>query len=76
LSEAEQDTTGLLNSPVHSQLVVATAVHQVNDMADSEQGGAIGDYVAEDDCLETNIQSERYQKVGAPTVDHIDKIVL
>jgi len=59
VTEAEQDTTRLLNGAIHSQLVVATVVHQVNNMADSEQkgrcGGAIGDYISEGDCQETNI---------------------
>jgi len=80
VTEAEHNTTKLLNDPVHSQLIVAPLVYQVHDMADSERrgtcSGAIGNYSVEDDCQDTNIQSERYQKVGAPTVDHIDKIVL
>jgi len=36
----------------------------------------IDDLVAEDDCQDTNIQLEPYIKVGSPTVNHTDKMVL
>jgi len=80
VTEAEQTTTGLFNVAMHSQLVVAAVVPQVKDMAESEEGGTregtIGDFDAEDNGQDHNIQSERYQKVGAPTIAHIDEIVL
>jgi len=80
LPETKQDAIRLIDGPVPSQVVETTVVDQVDIIPDPEQGGACGgaisNYVAEDDCQETYTWSKRHQKLGASTVDNIDTIVL